>query len=90
MPSPGRAFLLACFLVLLAIAAGAFAAMQAPAPASAAAPWTASNGVVLTIEERARLDVDRRRMRRHVAELEYRILGPRSDRRARPAPHAQP
>lgn len=61
--------------------------VRPPAPArrrASAAPYRASNGVVLSAEEVARLEERAREMDRHVAELEWRLIG-RDQQRSKPA-----
>jgi hypothetical protein len=45
------------------------------APAPAAGAWRASNGVVLTADDLARLDARDRELDKHAAEIEYSLLG---------------
>lgn len=54
-------------------------------PATSKRTYRANNGVVLKGDDLDRLDAQRRQIDRHVAELEYSLLGPRSER-ARPRP----
>lgn len=71
--------------------AGRAAATPCVAPAAASAPlspgaWRASNGVVLTADDIARLDAQNRDADRHAAELEYSLSKIGSSKRVRPGP----